>query len=209
MKKLIIVSIAVISLFADIKTSQNAQNTLEYQWFSSAIAGTCAESTADACGSRDQNDEYQGDNCRACTATGGGGGSTGTGGGGRSGSGGSRGNTDENRDNQEERQETEQEPPQNRAQCIAESVDVQNKCNARPLLMHTSRLRQCNNHDFTVSGGASSGSALRLILDARGDVSVTVRTYDACKDINDSVRDGLLNDCKIGHSSRVLKCPAE
>jgi hypothetical protein len=90
MKKLIIVSIAIISLFADIKITQKTQNILEYQWFSSTIAGTCAESTADACGSRDENDEYQNDNCRACTATGGGGGSTGSGGGSRSGSGGSR-----------------------------------------------------------------------------------------------------------------------
>jgi hypothetical protein len=67
----------------------------------------------------------------------------------------------------------------------------------------------CTTHEFTVSGDVSSGAPLKLFLDLSGSVSVTVRSFDACTAVNDSVRDGLLNDCKIAHSTRVTKCPTK
>ena len=204
MKKLIIVSIATISLFAGIKVTQNSQNTLAYQWFSSAIAGTCAESTADACGSRDTNDEYRSDNCRACTATGGNGGSNGSGGGSRSGSGGTRGD----RDNQEERQQdTSEEATQNRPQCIANSTKKLKICNAGPKSLHLTTIRGCSNFDFTSQVGASAG--FRVFLDVSGSTSVTVRSFDKCKAVADSLKEALLNDCEVADATRITQCPAE
>ena len=50
MKKLILVSIAALSLFADIKLVQNKHHTLTHQWFSSAIAQDASQGDDDTSG---------------------------------------------------------------------------------------------------------------------------------------------------------------
>ena len=202
MKKIILISaILIFSFFGSISSNDSHH----FFSFSKAIAeDPCANHERGTCTST-RPGETGGDNCRACTATEGSGGSsgnTGTGGGRSGGSSGSR-----DRDNQEERQETEQEPTQNRAQCEASSEHKQAMCNGGVHQLNISTLRNCNTHEFTVSGRASVG--LRVFLEVEGGASVTVRSYDACVDIAGAVKDGLLNDCEIAHTGRVTQCPAE
>jgi ADP-ribose pyrophosphatase YjhB (NUDIX family) len=209
MKKLILCGIVTMSFFANIKPASNTQDTWSYQWFSSAIADDDdnSEELEHILIEHKREDEKGG--------SGGGGSGNAPPGGGGNGQGG--GTSDEERAVEEaaerearrKAEEEEEQKPENRAQCIARSNANRNMCRGPVFGLHTSNIRDCSTFDFSGGIDVSISSGLRLPIEIRGGLTVTVHSFEACTKTNDSVRDGFLNDCETNHSVRILSCPAE
>jgi hypothetical protein len=214
MKKLIIVSFAVTSLFADIKTTQNS---LEYQWFSSAIAQDNSQGDDDDGGDNEgegvevieiigirpddgeEGDGGGGGGLNLDLGGGSGGGGSGSGGSGGSGSSGD-GSSDSSGDNGEGEEDSESTP---RQQCLNHNQGVRRRfarCNAT----------HSGNHVEAITNVCLGGGTLSIGVNGAlitGNVSVDF--YTQCKDLEDRKLRNALDGCIVIKEDSTRICPGD